>query len=74
MEYPQYGIYELPEIVKSKQGKKKTFNSLPLKASKRLVTESTCPNGVIKQIYYNINILVNFMEDMGELIDHRVIV
>lgn len=72
MEYPEYGIYKLPQVDKSKNTKK-TSNSLPLKDSKRLVDENNCPDGVINQIYDNINIVISFIENMGELLDHRVI-
>jgi hypothetical protein len=72
MEYPEYGIYKLPQVDKSKKTKK-ISNSLPLKDSKRLVNESNCPDGIMNQIYDNINIVISFIEDVGELLDHRVI-
>lgn len=80
MEYVDYGIYQREESgtfeEKKKVTLKKTSNSEPLKIQKHqrnLLKRINGTNSMLKHIYSDIKYILNFLEDMGELLDQRVI-
>lgn len=80
MEYADYGIYERSDsgILNVEKPKlKKTSNSEPLKQLQKhqlnLLKRVSGTQGALKQIYSDIKAVVKFIEDMGELLDQRVI-
>ena len=78
MEYAEYGIYlredseclskVKPELMISKSEDKKT--SRPYFHE---IKKGSCSNGILKQIYEDVYAVVRHLEDMGELLDQRVI-
>lgn len=80
MEYADYGIYQREDSGSFEEKKKitlkKTSNSEPLKIQKHqrnLMKKINGTNSMLKRIYSDIKYTVNFLEDMGELLDQRVI-
>lgn len=78
MEYPEFGIYEYLEIeeVKFNSGKQKKgkVHSGPISSekSKKLIKKTSFPNGILKQIYQDLDTVSRFIKDTGELMDRRV--
>lgn len=78
MEYPEYGIYkrsvsecgfkEKPTLLVSKSEQQR-----PLKPLFQDIEKASWTSGILKQIYEDISTVIIFLEDMGELLDQRVI-
>lgn len=79
MEYADYGIYERSDSnseLRSKLRLKPNWRSAPLKkidSKYNPLTKVNSTSGLLKQIYSDIKSVVRYVEDLGELLEQRVI-